>query len=55
MSLPHYEYDKANLAAAHGSMGIGGSIPARRKVLGLAYNRRETRDKRLLGRDEDRS
>ena len=26
---PHYDYDKAFLVAAHGSMGIGGSIRAR--------------------------
>ena len=55
VSPPHYKYDKAFLVAAHGSMNIGGSILARWKVLGLVYNRRETRDKRPLGRNQDRS
>ena len=32
----------------HDSMDIGGSIRARWKVLGLAYNRCESRDKQLL-------
>ena len=36
------KYDKAFLVTAHGSMGIGSSIRARWKVIGLAYNRRET-------------
>ena len=36
-------------------MSIGSSIRVRWKVLGLAYNRRETRDRRPLGRDSDRS
>ena len=31
------------------------NMKTRWKVLGLAYNRRETQDKRLLGRDPDRS
>ena len=43
VSPPHYEYDKAFLIAAYGSMGIGSSIRARWKVLGLVYNWRETR------------
>ena len=55
VSPPHYEYDKAFLVAAHGSMGIGSSIQARLKVLGLTYNRRETRDKLCLGKDPDMS
>ena len=37
------------------SMAIGGSIQARWKVLGLAYNQRETQDKLPLSRDPDRS
>ena len=45
---------KLFLVTANGSMGIGGSIRARRKVFGLAYNRRETQDKRPLGRNSDR-
>ena len=53
ISLPHNEYDKAFLVIVHGSMGIGGSIQARWKVLGLAYNRNETRDKWPLGREPD--
>ena len=54
MSPPHFEYDKAFLVTGHGSMGIGGSIRARGEVLGIAYNRRETRDKWPFGRDPDR-
>ena len=45
---------KLFLVAAHASVGIGGSIWARWKVLGQAYNRLETRDKRPFGRDPDR-
>ena len=52
MSPPH-EYNEAILVTAHDSMGIGGSIRARGKVLDLAYNRRETWDKQSLGRDPD--
>ena len=37
------------------TIAISGSIRARWKVLGLAYNRRGTRDKQPLGRDPDRS
>jgi hypothetical protein len=55
VSPPHYEYDKDCLAAAHGFMGVRGSIRVSCKVLGLAYNRCETRDKRPLGKDPDRS
>ena len=55
MSPPHYEYDKASLAAAHDSMGMGGSTWARLNVLGLAYKQRETRGMWPLGRDPDRS
>ena len=47
------QYGNTFLVAAHGSMGICGNIWA--KVLGLAYNRRKTRDKRPLGKDPDRS
>ena len=43
-----------NLFWSH-PMGIGGSIRAKWKVLGLAYNWCETRDKRPLGKDLDRS
>ena len=46
---------KAFLVAAHGSMGISGSIRARRKFLGVAFNQRETWVNRPLGRDPDRS
>ena len=55
MSPPHYEFDKAYLVAANGSMGIGGCIQTRWKVLGLAYNWRKSRDKRPLGRNQDKS
>ena len=55
MSPPHYEYDKAFLVAAHSCIGIDDSILAMLKALGISYNRRETRDKRPLGRDPDRS
>ena len=55
MSPPHYKYDKTFLVATHGSMGIGGSIWASWKVLGLAYNRCENRDQQPLGKDLDRN
>jgi hypothetical protein len=51
----HYEYQKAFLFAVHDTMGIGGSVRVKWKVLGLAYNRRETWDKQSLGRNLDRS
>ena len=35
-------------------MGIGGSTRARWKAFGIAYKRRETRDKQLLGMDPER-
>ena len=43
------------LVAVYRSMGIGRSIWAWWKVLGLAYNRHETRGKQTLGRDPDKS
>ena len=46
---------KLFLVAAHGSMGIGGSTLARWKALGLAYIRREIREKRSLDMSPDRS
>ena len=55
VSPPHYEYDKAFLVTAHGSMGIGGSIQPRWEVLCLTYNRCKTRGKWPLGKEPDRS
>jgi hypothetical protein len=46
---------KLFLVEAHDSMGIGGSIWARWKVLSLAYNRCQIQDKRPLGKDPNRS
>jgi hypothetical protein len=42
VSRPHYEYDKAFLVAAHGSMSIDDSLRTKLKVLGLAYSLRKT-------------
>jgi hypothetical protein len=50
VSPRHYEYDIEFLVTAHKPICIGGSIRLRWKVLGLAYNRRETRNKWPLGR-----
>ena len=47
---------KLYLVAAYGSMGIGGIIRVKWKLVDeLAYNRRETRYKRSLSRDPDRN
>jgi len=45
---------KLFLITAHGSMGIGGNILEKCKVLRLAHKRNETWDKQLLSRDPDR-
>ena len=55
MSTPHYEYDNAFLVAAHDSMDFGGSIRGKVKSSSIAYNRRETRNKRPVGWEPDRS
>ena len=45
---------KLFLITAHGSMGIGGNVLEKCKVLRLAHKRNETWDKQLLSRDPDR-
>ena len=47
----HWVGSGQELMSVYGSMGIGGSIGTRGKVLCLAYKRYETPDKRPLDRD----